>query len=1279
MNLFIIRLFITPDGERWKKLKTGLYLFAVFALLDLAGFSDTFVLKNGKTVQGQIEEEREDIVLINTGQSVITISRDMISTVVKSLSLEVLGQQIREVLEKGRGMLLKGDREGAKRFYEMEILDLERTLAAYNTLPEEVLEYKKQLHKARRETLQPDRENQKVEDLYQKAVDALDRVHYEEALQLLKQAAAQDPKRVDIQFKLGMVACQLNRLDEAISALQRVLELDPLNHFKDLSILLPDLLDRRGRQLLTEKKPVQALKYYQSYMLLYSGDHGKPVDLPTFQARRKEREKRSEAEGLMEIFLFADEKERNDLSLAAVLRLEEIKPTDEDVRKLAEETRFLSEYLKTLGEGNLEKASRLKKDRPERLLQSERVLRNVKRATERFSPEMKTRYLFLEAESAFLQGKYGTSLGYLQNLIRDFPDHPLAKRASDGLKGVEFEVPVEKSLGKFRVFVLEGKFDEAEKEIREISKIADVEKSLQWAEVQTRSQSLIKERKADEIWRQVRKKLAARDYESGLQGLESLSRDYVGTYRGKKAQEWLKENLQRIQLRIGEQRFVDTGIFSILETPLREKKVMPATGGDREKFDDVMRQDSKARGNVRSFWLYGIVPICVGAVFLVIIFVKTIGFGKGRLDPPVSLEEREARFVQKGEAQVFDDDHCRCCGLRLKKGSEFCSHCNGTVMITEAEEIRKNFQNYYSLKGAGDNRETKKREKDAGDLLQASREMEEKGDTRDAIKMCLRAHQEAPYLAEPLVFLGELYEKARKPDKAYASFHKILMIAPANEQNPGKIQTLKASLNPIPVKSFRLILILSFVFWWLVFWVAISLDPWMWAMGLRAGLSFLGLVLTALLWFWQQRKRFKTVSERLQQPLVLYYPLPEKHLGFGELNRHADTISKNISDHTLVNVLPLTIWRLIATLIFCFAFLVSLGILAWINQTPWVFLAWFACVFLLVYVMEIHPRVFAAHVLLRHFQEELIAPWADPEMPFKPRESSQNVEGEFLIGSLEDLPIGWARNPLPYDRSLQGVLNSLAQTLNRHARFHNFYKNLSLNRNFKMAMPVGFFRLAALTALVCLFTMGMSLFVLFDRTNQERNYHFNLEQGYQKINSGDPEGASEYLQEAMKIDDRGFAPHFFLAQAYRTKGLVRLAEKRLKAAGRRGEESAIVHQTYAYFLQNQGRLKEALLEYKKSLDSDPDNETVLNNLGAASFKLGDFRNAVHYLKKVVEVNPQNGAAHITLGLSYEELGDQENARKAFQETLRIAQDMPYSQVAKNHLEQGETLQIVLPE
>ena len=481
------------------------------------------------------------------------------------------------------------------------------------------------------------------------------------------------------------------------------------------------------------------------------------------------------------------------------------------------------------------------------------------------------------------------------------------------------------------------------------------------------------------------------------------------------------------------------------------------------------------------------------------------------------------------------------------------------------------------------------------------------------------------------------------------------------------------------MKTFRLILVLSFAFWWLVFWISISVDPWVLALGLRAGLAFLGLVLTALLWIWQQRKGFRKIIERLQQPLDLYFPLPDKNLGLGELNRQAEAISRTISDHTLVNVPPLTPWSIVLAVLFCFVFLVSLGILAWINHTPWIFFAWFACVFLLVYLMEIHPRAFAAHVLLRHFHEELIAQWADPEMPFRPKGLSRNVEGEFLISSLETLPIVWARNPLPYGKSLQGVLNSLVQTLNRHARFHGFYKNMSLNRDFKMAMPVGFFRLKILTVIVCLFTIGMSVFVLLARTNQQRNYNFSMEQGYQKFSSGDLSGAAEYFQDAMKIDERGFASHFYQAQVYWRKGLLRLTERSLRAAGRRGEDIGIVHQTYAYFLQNQGRLKGALLEYKQSLDSDPNNEAVLNNIGAASFKLRDFRNAVYYLKRVVEVNPKNGPAHITLGLSYEELGDRENARKAFQEALRVTPDMPYARVAKNHLEQERSLEIRLPE
>ena len=51
----------------------------------------------------------------------------------------------------------------------------------------------------------------------------------------------------------------------------------------------------------------------------------------------------------------------------------------------------------------------------------------------------------------------------------------------------------------------------------------------------------------------------------------------------------------------------------------------------------------------------------------------------------------------------------------------------------------------------------------------------------------------------------------------------------------------------------------------------------------------------------------------------------------------------------------------------------------------------------------------------------------------------------------------------------------------------------------------------------------------------------------------------------------------------------------------------------------------------EAFDMDPNNVSVLNNLGTACRELGETKNAVSYYKKVIKIDPNNPNAYYNLG------------------------------------------------
>lgn len=82
------------------------------------------------------------------------------------------------------------------------------------------------------------------------------------------------------------------------------------------------------------------------------------------------------------------------------------------------------------------------------------------------------------------------------------------------------------------------------------------------------------------------------------------------------------------------------------------------------------------------------------------------------------------------------------------------------------------------------------------------------------------------------------------------------------------------------------------------------------------------------------------------------------------------------------------------------------------------------------------------------------------------------------------------------------------------------------------------------------------------------------------------------------------------------------------------------------------RFAESAELYKLALESLPEHELLLNNLGTVNFRLGRFDTAIEVLKRALEVHPRQVLARCNLGVTYVMAGQSKEAIAEFEQCLR---------------------------
>jgi Flp pilus assembly protein TadD len=87
-------------------------------------------------------------------------------------------------------------------------------------------------------------------------------------------------------------------------------------------------------------------------------------------------------------------------------------------------------------------------------------------------------------------------------------------------------------------------------------------------------------------------------------------------------------------------------------------------------------------------------------------------------------------------------------------------------------------------------------------------------------------------------------------------------------------------------------------------------------------------------------------------------------------------------------------------------------------------------------------------------------------------------------------------------------------------------------------------------------------------------------------------------------------------------------------------------------LKKGNRKSEAIEQIEDRLVNNPDDTSLLNQLGLLFIETSEFEKAIHCFRRIIEINPAESIAHDNLGFVFEKMDQPENAAKVYVNALK---------------------------
>lgn len=185
----------------------------------------------------------------------------------------------------------------------------------------------------------------------------------------------------------------------------------------------------------------------------------------------------------------------------------------------------------------------------------------------------------------------------------------------------------------------------------------------------------------------------------------------------------------------------------------------------------------------------------------------------------------------------------------------------------------------------------------------------------------------------------------------------------------------------------------------------------------------------------------------------------------------------------------------------------------------------------------------------------------------------------------------------------------------------------------------------------------------------DATYRFAL--GYALMFDRRLDDAIRELEQAAKLDPRFSEAKNNLGSAYMLKGDLEKAKATFQEVLK---DPFYPTPEFAYFNlarihEQQGKVPEAIAEYKRALDIRPDYVDAHHNLGTLYLQQGKLDLAIRAFREATRLEPQGAIYQRSLGIAYLQAGKREEARRALQRALELQPDGPQAENTRKLLEQ----------
>jgi len=171
--------------------------------------------------------------------------------------------------------------------------------------------------------------------------------------------------------------------------------------------------------------------------------------------------------------------------------------------------------------------------------------------------------------------------------------------------------------------------------------------------------------------------------------------------------------------------------------------------------------------------------------------------------------------------------------------------------------------------------------------------------------------------------------------------------------------------------------------------------------------------------------------------------------------------------------------------------------------------------------------------------------------------------------------------------------------------------------------------------------------------------------------------AVDYYTRAIALIDKPEQKHwaYFYSRGTCYERLKKwsLAEADLQQALKLGGDQALVLNYLGYSWIDQNRnLKQGLALIEKAVKQKPDDGYIVDSLGWAHYRMGNFKDAAKHLERAVELRPEDPVLNDHLGDAYWRVGREREARFQWSQALTLKPEPEDMEKIKKKLQKGLT-------